>query len=52
LHCDWERDSIPKIEKPSKDDFDKYHTIYINQLEELFSRYKDEFGASEKLEIY
>lgn len=43
---------LPKIEKPTEEDIDKYHAIYINKLEELFNKYKDEFGASEKLEIH
>jgi len=43
---------FPKIENPNKDQIDKYHSIYINSLEELYDRYKNEFGASEKLEIH
>lgn len=43
---------FPKIDKPTKNDIDKFHAIYIHQLEELFNRYKDEFGASQKLEIH
>ncbi len=43
---------FPKIQEPTKDDVNKFHALYLNQLEELFNRYKDEFGVSQKLEIH
>ncbi len=43
---------FPKIEKPTKEDIDKWHSIYICKLEEIFNRYKYEFGSSEQLEFY
>lgn len=42
---------LPKILKPTTEDVDKYHKLYINSLEELYNKYKKQFGASEELEI-
>jgi hypothetical protein len=42
---------LPKINKPSVEDVEKYHKIYINELVGLYNRYKHICGASEELEI-
>ncbi|KAJ8368333.1 hypothetical protein SKAU_G00083610 [Synaphobranchus kaupii] len=36
--------TVPKIENPSKEVVDHYHTMYINSLRELFDTYKTQFG--------
>nr|XP_033814739.1 diacylglycerol O-acyltransferase 2-like [Geotrypetes seraphini] len=38
---------VPKIEKPSDQQIDKYHKIYIRSLMELFDNHKIKFGLSE-----
>jgi len=42
---------LPKIHKPSVEDIDKYHQIYLDELLALYNRYKYLCGASEQLEI-
>jgi hypothetical protein len=42
---------LPRIEKPTEEDIDKYQAIYIEELKSLYNRYKGEFGSSEELEI-
>ena len=42
---------LPVIANPSKDEVDKYHLSYMNNLINLYNRYKSEFGCSETLEI-
>lgn len=42
---------FPRIEKPSDEDVNKYHKIYIDALTDLYNSYKDAYGASEKLEV-
>jgi len=32
---------VPKIEKPTKEDIDKYHSIYMEALQHLYDQYKD-----------
>lgn len=34
----------PQIEKPTKEDVEKYHKIYIDELISLFNRYKKQFN--------
>jgi 2-acylglycerol O-acyltransferase 2 len=41
---------IPKINNPTNEDIDKYHSIYINTLQELFDKYKSK-TKSHTLEI-
>ncbi|DBA02974.1 TPA: hypothetical protein N0F65_003162 [Lagenidium giganteum] len=46
---------LPKIDKPSRADVSKYHSIYIKALEDLFERNKAKYataGANAKLEIF
>lgn len=38
---------MPKIEKLSKDEVDKYHTLYIETLHKLFDQHKTKFGIPE-----
>jgi len=42
---------LPKIEKPSVEDINKYHAIYVEELVNLYDKYKHAYGASEQLEI-
>ncbi|XP_061073422.1 diacylglycerol O-acyltransferase 2-like isoform X2 [Conger conger] len=39
--------TVPKIENPSEEVVDHYHTMYMNSLGELFDKYKTEFGMRE-----
>ena len=46
---------LPKIEKPTKEDVDKWHEAYVQHLKKHFNTYKKEFGGSEansELEIW
>lgn len=38
---------IPKIEKPTQNDINKYHKIYIDTLKQLFDRNKYRFGMND-----
>jgi len=42
---------FPKIQKPSKNDIEEYHDLYVRKLKELYDRYKSRYGGSEKLVI-
>jgi len=42
---------LPRIEHPTKEEVDRYHKIYIEELEGLYRRYKDLYGGSEELEV-
>ncbi|KAG9348625.1 hypothetical protein JZ751_002365 [Albula glossodonta] len=39
--------TVPKIENPSPEVLDHYHTMYINSLRELFDKYKKLYGLKE-----
>ncbi len=43
---------FPLIAKPTKEDIDKYHELYIKELEELYYRHNEKFGCAKVLEIY
>lgn len=43
---------MPLIEKPGKEDINKYHEIYIKNLISLYDKYKDIYGGSKSLKIY
>lgn len=43
--------AFPKIDHPSKEEVEKFHTIYINSLKELFDKYKGKFGNNSDLKI-
>jgi hypothetical protein len=43
--------NFPVIRHPTKEDVEKYHKIYIDQLVGVYDRYKHYFNASETLEI-
>jgi len=42
---------LPTIEKPTSEQVDQYHKIYINELKALYDRHKKTYGASDELEI-
>jgi len=42
---------FPKINNPTIQDVDNFHKIYIENVVNLYDRYKKEYGASETLEI-
>ena len=42
---------LPKLEKITQEDINKYHQIYIDGLIEIYDKYKVKFGGSEKLLI-
>lgn len=39
--------TVPKIEDPSQDMVDLYHSMYIKSLQCLFDKYKTHFGLKE-----
>ncbi|KAL4457002.1 hypothetical protein ABPG74_014640 [Tetrahymena malaccensis] len=43
---------LPKIENPTKQDVEKYHQMYINELKELFNRHKARFNNNNEMIIY
>lgn len=42
---------LPLIKNPNKEDIEKYHQIYIDELVGVYCRYKSYFNACETLEI-
>lgn len=40
---------IPKIEKPTKEDVNQYHQIYMKSVRELFNRHVDKCDPGAKL---
>lgn len=38
---------LPKIENPSKEMVEKYHTLYMDALCKLFDQHKTQYGYSE-----
>ena len=42
---------LPLIPNPTKEDVDKYHSLYVTKLKELFDKYKERYGVKEDLEI-
>ena len=42
---------FPTILKPSKEEIDKYHSIYLNELKSLYKRYVSKYGGSSELEF-
>ena len=43
---------MPQIDKPQKEDINHYHNLYLENLKELFEKYKNRFGGSSELKIY
>lgn len=43
---------MPTIENPTKDEINKYHEIYKENLVSLFDKYKDKYGGSKNLKLY
>lgn len=42
---------FPIIEKPTVEDVDKFHKLYVDTLKSLFDKYKNRFGITCELEI-
>lgn len=42
---------FPLIENPTAEEVEKYHQIYVDELEYIYYKYKDSLGGSEFLEI-
>lgn len=40
---------LPKLEKITNEDVDKYHNLYLEKLQELYDKYKDKFECSSTL---
>lgn len=43
---------FPIISDPTKEEIDRYHKLYIQELVNLYNRHKNKYHASEQLEIY
>lgn len=43
---------VPKIEKPSQEVVDKYHTLYMEALYKLFNQHKTKFGNSKTQRLF
>ena len=43
---------LPLIKNPSNKEVNHYHQLYIKELEYIHSKYREEFGGVNKLEIY
>jgi diacylglycerol O-acyltransferase-2 len=39
--------TIPKLEHPTQQDIDLYHTMYVEALVKLFDKHKTKFGLLE-----
>lgn len=42
---------FPLIEKPTVEEVNKYHQIYVESLKSLYDRYKEKYGITSELEI-
>ncbi|KAG8522047.1 Acyl-CoA wax alcohol acyltransferase 1, partial [Galemys pyrenaicus] len=42
---------LPKIEKPSQEVVNKYHTLYVDALHKLFDEHKTQYGFSETAKL-
>jgi len=42
---------LPKIDKPTQEDIDKYHLQYVNSLEQLYNTHKAEYSPNRKSDI-
>ena len=42
---------VDKIESPTEEQIAKLHKVYIDSLQELFARYKNEYGTADTEEI-
>ncbi|TRZ04391.1 hypothetical protein DNTS_017703 [Danionella cerebrum] len=43
--------SIPKLDKPSQEQVNHYHSLYMKALAELFHKHKTSYGLSETHEL-
>ena len=41
----------PKIDHPTKEQVDEYHTKYVDELKRVYYSYKDTYGGSDVLEV-
>lgn len=39
--------TVPKLEQPTQQDIDLYHTMYMEALVKLFNKHKTKFGLPE-----
>lgn len=39
---------VPRVEDPSKEQIDKYHAIFVDELQKLFEKYKGLYGWENK----
>lgn len=37
---------LPKIDNPSKEDVDKYHSLFIKSIVDLFDKHKGKYAAT------
>jgi len=42
---------LPKIEEPSKEDFDKYHQIYLDALEKLYNEHRENYQKDQLVDL-
>lgn len=43
---------MPKIEHPIKEEVEKYHKLYIDEVVKLYYKYSEKYGDASKLEVY
>jgi hypothetical protein len=41
----------PRIEHPAHEDVEKFHKLYIEELERIFEKYREELGGSKTLKV-
>jgi hypothetical protein len=39
---------LPKVNEPTRDEINKYHEIFMQEIEDLFDRYKAAYGWKDK----
>jgi hypothetical protein len=42
---------LPQIESPSNEEVDKYHEIYLKEMEGIFERNKEKYGVSKEVKL-
>jgi hypothetical protein len=42
---------LPKIESPSNEEVDKYHGLYLKELEGIFERNKEKYGVKKDVQL-
>lgn len=38
---------VPKIEQPTDDDIQKYHTMFIDEMFRIFYTYREDYGMGD-----